>query len=401
MRLRLWCVRKLPRDRIGVRFEKTNCFLRCYGFVAPAANAPVFGSAKQSQFHKKGCFCLQKLWSNTYMSGTWIPLLNTNQALSPPATYVIAVGGDARQVTILRALTKQGYKVTAVGLEKAHGLPAGVHMCRQLSRALAEWPMEAPLVLLLPLPVSRDGETVCCPLDPEARIPLTEVLEAMNTHPTLHLLGGCLPAAWRTGDSEAAQTALREGRLVDYYQREDVQVQNARLTAEGAIMTAMECTDTALIGSRAAVIGYGRIGRYLARLLQGLGVKVTICARRADALASAACDGCDTLRLRGEREDLLPLCHGYDVIYNTVPVPLMGVRVMEAMEGHTLVMDLASAPGGVEPEVAQAYLVPREGERRPPLMRVPSLPGRYAPETAGAILAEAVLDILQEGGKNV
>lgn len=65
-------------------------------------------------------------------------------------------------------------------------------------------------------------------------------------------------------------------------------------------MTAMELTDTALLGSRMAVIGYGRIGQFLARLLLAMGVSVTVCARRAESLAFARGDGCATLPLRSD-----------------------------------------------------------------------------------------------------
>ena len=97
-------------------------------------------------------------------------------------------------------------------------------------------------------------------------------------------------------------------------------------------MTAMELTDTAILSRHMAVVGYGRIDRFLAGILRGMGADVTVCARRGETLAQAACDGNRTLRLTGAKEDLFPLCHGYDVIYNTVPAPLFSLGVMEAMD---------------------------------------------------------------------
>jgi dipicolinate synthase subunit A len=337
------------------------------------------------------------------MTGTVIPVSDTENPAPPdPRPAVIAIGGDARQTEVIRTLSDAGYTVSAVGVGNAETLPAGVRRYARLLRSPEDISIDAPAtpeadshgVLLLPLPVSRDGETVCCPLDPEAHVTLADVAEWMTVCPFWTLVGGRLPTDFA---HRLARTCGRE-RVIDYYEREDVQIKNARITAEGAVMTAMERTDTAILSGHMAVVGYGRIGRFLAGLLRGFNADVTVCARRGEVLAQAACDGNRTLRLRGAREDLLPLCHGYDVIFNTVPAPLFGLEVMEAMDAHTLLIDLASAPGGVDAEAVRLFFEQGEGRTaRPQMVCVPSLPGRYAPRTAGQVIAQAVLDILRGG----
>ena len=341
--------------------------------------------------------------SQTYMTGTVIPVSDTENHTQPAVRpAVVAIGGDARQAAVIRTLSGAGYKVSAVGLGNAEGLPAGVRMYTQLSRAMADISIGAltapevslPGVLLLPLPVSRDGETVFCPLDPEVHVTLGEVADRMVACPGWLLLGGRLPADF----TDRLARTCGQDRIMDYYEREDVQIRNARITAEGAVMTAMELTDTAILSGHMAVVGYGRIGRFLAGILRGMGADVTVCARRGETLAQAACDGNRILRLTGAKEDLFTLCHGYDVIYNTVPAPLFSLGVMEAMDDRTLLVDLASAPGGVDAEAARLFL--EQGAvrtARPRMVRVPSIPGRYAPEAAGQVIADAVLDILRGG----
>ena len=169
-----------------------------------------------------------------------------------------------------------------------------------------------------------------------------------------------------------------------------------------------ELTDTALLGSRMAVIGYGRIGQFLARLLLAMGVSVTVCARRAESLAFARGDGCATLPLRsdGQAAGMSALAHGYDVIFNTVPAPVLGRRLLEETDPRTLILDLASAPGGVDPEASALFAAGGEGASGPAgraglpwhaclrIVRAPSLPGRYAPATAGNVLADAILPLI-------
>lgn len=303
----------------------------------------------------------------------------------PRRPAVIVVGGDDRQVAVLRALIRAGCSVQTVGLCGADGLPDGVRLCGSLQACIraARDSGAGTLCLLLPLPISRDGETVNCPPETAVRIPLKEIIEVMATSPDIHLFGGRLPPDFLRSLTERAGEAV-SARVLDYYTLESVQIPNARITAEAAVMTAMEQTDTALLGSRMAVLGYGRIGQFLSRLLLPLGVSVTVAARRVESLALARGDGCDTLLL-GEENDLLPLCGGYDVIFNTIPAPVLGSCVIRQLDPRTLILDLASAPGGIAPEAIHAG---RPGLR---ILHAPSLPGRYAPAAAGQVLADALL----------
>lgn len=303
----------------------------------------------------------------------------------PRRPAVILAGGDDRQVAVLRALVRAGCSVQTVGLCAADDLPDGVRLCGSLQACIraARDSGADTLCLLLPLPISRDGETVSCQPETAIRIPLKEIIEVMATSPDIYLFGGRLPPDFLKALTERAGEAVTE-RVLDYYTLESIQIPNARITAEAAVMTAMEQTDTALLGSRMAVLGYGRIGQFLARLLLPLGVSVTVAARRVESLAHARGDGCDTLPLGGG-DDLLPLCRGYDVIFNTIPAPVLGLGVIRRLEPRTLILDLASAPGGIAPEAIHAG---RPGLR---ILRAPSLPGRYAPAAAGQVLADALL----------
>lgn len=340
---------------------------------------------------------------------------------------VVLLGGDARQVAVIRALVGAGYTVCAAGLCGARGIPGSVRLCGSLSaclRAAEETGTPDTWFFLLPLPVSRDGETVHCPLDPTAHIKLSDVLDVMESVSGAHLLGGCLPSEFLASLTDhLGEKEVRE-RVVDYYTLETVQIPNARITAEAAVMTAMELTDITLLGSRMAIIGYGRIGQFLARLLLSLGASVTVCARREESLAFARGDGCTSLSMsdstgRQGSPALLALAHGYDVIFNTVPAAVLDRQMLEETDPHTLILDLASAPGGVDPETAALFASGRgHGTLDDPahvsgrcsplpwsaclrIVRAPSLPGRYAPVTAGQVLADAILPLIAEGGDTV
>jgi dipicolinate synthase subunit A len=141
-----------------------------------------------------------------------------------------------------------------------------------------------------------------------------------------------------------------------------------------------------------AVLGYGRIGKYLARLLHALGAKVTVCARREECLFEAVGEGCRPLLITESDPmgGLQPLCRDHAILFNTVPAPILKRELLLALEADTLVIDLASAPFGVsDGDVREAT-----AKNSLRYLRAPSLPGSYAPRSAGEIIAECVLDAL-------
>ena len=258
---------------------------------------------------------------------------------------IAVIGGDMRQVYLARMLLEEGQDVVTWGLDKGEGpRPVPLHMA-----------LEAE-VLVLPLPVCRGGGL---------NLPLTDTaLDPEQLWPRLRydqlILGGMTE---ELGPRLMAEYGLT---VADYYRREETQVANAVPTAEGAVQRAMEATDTTLHGSQCLVLGFGRTGKLLADRLKGLGAHVT----------AAALPG----RLGA-----------FDLIFNTVPAPLLdAARLAETKEG-CLLLELASAPGGVDERAAGAL-----GRR---LIRAPGLPGAVAPRTAAAAIRESIRHILEERGE--
>lgn len=73
----------------------------------------------------------------------------------------------------------------------------------------------------------------------------------------------------------------------------------------------------------------------------------------------------------------------YDYIFNTVPAQVVDRGVLEACKKDAAVIDIASAPGGVDFEAAKALGIAAK--------LCLGLPGKYAPKTAGEILAEEIM----------
>lgn len=236
--------------------------------------------------------------------------------------------------------------------------------------------------VILPLPVSSDGENISTPLDLGCKIKLSELARILQSAGVKLVCGGKMPPELITSCSDFGL------EIFDYYEREEFAVANAVPTAEGAIEIAMRELPITLHGARALVIGYGRIGKVLARLLKSLGAKVTVSARKKadftwiDVLGA---DSAETMKL-----PMLLQKNNFDVIFNTVPRVVLDRSALFEIAPDAVIIDLASKPGGVDVSAAK--------DRGVNVIWALSLPGKVAPVTAGRIIADTVSGYMQEKG---
>ena len=173
---------------------------------------------------------------------------------------------------------------------------------------------------------------------------------------------------------------------LDYFQRPELECLNAVPTAEGCLALLLQLRRRTIWESDFLVLGYGRIGRAVARRLDLLGGHTTVAARNAVQRANARCAG-----HRAAPLDRLPvLLAKHDTVINTIPAPVLPRKMLEKLPRGALVIDLASLPGGTDFDAAEALGIQAE--------HALALPGKCAPDTAGALIAQTVLTILQERG---
>ena len=156
---------------------------------------------------------------------------------------------------------------------------------------------------------------------------------------------------------------------VDLLQDEAYLAANAQITAHCAIKLALNQLPVILDGCPVLVLGWGRIGKCLARLLRQMGATVTVCARKeADR---------SILRALGYRvTDYKQVdLNGYRAIFNTVPT-----MVFPVCPGGALKIDLASRLGLGSEDVIWAR----------------GLPGKDAPGSSGILIAKTLISMLRK-----
>lgn len=151
------------------------------------------------------------------------------------------------------------------------------------------------------------------------------------------------------------------GKKVDFLQDSYYLEENATITAKCALKYA-----DIRMGSRVLVIGWGRIGKHLARLLTDLGATVTVAVRKERDFLALTALGFRAVYLI----DLKP--REFDIVFNTAPASVLFSG--ECREDAVLI-DLASVKGIFGKGVIYAR----------------GLPSKDAPEESGLLMAKTAL----------
>ncbi len=244
---------------------------------------------------------------------------------------VAIIGGDERVREIARLALAAGAAV------RAHGAPPGIAEDLRVPLAPSvEAAVAGADVIILPLPgASPEGYIYA----PHASTPVVFSSEAARR--------ARAGAVLLTGDASPALHALCQAaglRLHELNGDDELAILHAIPTAEGAARIAIENTPHTIHGSRVLVIGFGRVATAVANLFRGMMARVTVAARNPAQRARAEMLGCTPLPLDRLGEHLGEM----DVVINTVRAPILTRDLLGKVRGETLVIDLASPPGGTD-----------------------------------------------------
>lgn len=285
--------------------------------------------------------------------------------------HFAVIGGDARQIEIIRKLTERDAKLSLVGFEQLDHAFTGA-----VKEKIEELDFANIDAIILPVAGTNSEGQVDTIFSSERVFLLEEMLEKTPEHCTVY-----------SGISNSylkGITTQTKRRLVQLFERDDVAIYNSIPTVEGTIMMAIQHTDFTIHGSNVVVLGLGRVGMSVARSFAALGARVKVGARRSEHIARITEMSLSPFYL----DQLEKYVADTDICINTIPFEVVTASVISKMPAHTLIIDLASRPGGTDFRYAE--------KRGIKALLAPSLPGIVAPKTAGQLLANVLSQLLKE-----
>jgi len=288
---------------------------------------------------------------------------------------VVVIGGDARQLEVIRHLSELDASVTLIGFEQLQNQYSGV-----IRGKLAPDTLKSADALILPA-VGTDDEGIVTAIFSSEELRLTdEHIANLPKHAVIYT-GMAKPYLRQL-------CAAHKIRLVELFDRDDVAIYNSIPSAEGAVMMAIQNTDITIHGSNCIVLGLGRTGLTLARTLQGMGARLKVGVRRAEHFARAHEMGFHPFYLK----DLVKQVTDTDLLFNTIPTMIVTAQIIANMPNRAVIIDLASSPGGTDFRFAE--------KRGIKALLAPGLPGIVAPKTAGRIIANVLGQLILEDTQN-
>jgi dipicolinate synthase subunit A len=157
---------------------------------------------------------------------------------------------------------------------------------------------------------------------------------------------------------------------------EEFLLENARISAEGALGYILTHSVKAMGDMKIGIVGYGRIGKEMTRLCLFLGANIRLYTARESVVIELGEMGIDARLIDGDNglDEL-------DILINTTPKR----QITESeIPGGIPIIDLASG----------SIFEPSER-----LIKLTSIPEAFYPETAGRLYAGAILGFLEKEGR--
>lgn len=291
-----------------------------------------------------------------------------------PYDYAI-IGGDLRQVYLAGELARCGSHICHYAL----CTPADEQQCSDTaltnSVSSLEEACRCSACIICPIPFCKNGTFLNQSAFSE-NLPVNLILSNLNSGQTI--FAGYIPENFR---SAATDMGIH---VFDLMKDSSLSFYNSIATAEGAICEAIMRSPFNLHQSSCAVLGYGKCGRTISNYLKGMFCQIYVASDQETERAQAALIADQT----GTLKEFETCAGNFDFIFNTIPSSVVPFRILEKMKKTVTIIDIASAPGGVDFDAAQKLGI------RAALC--PGLPGKYAPASSARAIKEIIEKNLKE-----
>jgi dipicolinate synthase subunit A len=283
--------------------------------------------------------------------------------------YVMVVGGDQRQLEVIEKLLEWDANVKIVGFEQES---LRTNDITKVDLTIDE--CASTDILVLPITGISDTGIIDAKYSNHQIRLGKQHIAVLPEHATV-FTGFASPYLKMLCDEVHV-------KVVELLKCDEVAIFNSIPTAEGAVAMAIEHTDVTIHSSKTVVLGFGRVGMTLARLLKAMGADVKVGVQFPEQFARAF-----EMGLQPFYTDVWnPHANAIDLLFNTIPSMIISAQVIASLNQQTVIIDLASKPGGTDFRFAE--------KRHMKAILAPSLPGIVAPKTAGLLIAATLSQMI-------
>lgn len=269
---------------------------------------------------------------------------------------VSIIGGDNRNLILSNLLKEDGYSVFRFGLEAEE---KNIEECIKESN-----------FIITATPFSVDSKNIYAPLV-EKKINIQEFIDLVHNKTII---------AGSIADEYIHKFNCNGNIVFDIMKDNKLVIQNTIPTAEGVVKIIIENTDITINDSNIAILGFGRVGKRLAKVLNGMGANIFCLDTKKEEVANIDVCGYNILK------DIYKELSNMDVIVNTVPKQIIGKNEINSINKSSLIIDVSSKPGGIDFEYAN-----KNGYN---VIHALGLPGKVAPVTSAKYIKEIIDNLI-------
>ena len=265
---------------------------------------------------------------------------------------VSIIGGDNRNLILSNLLEQDDYNVFRFGLGTEE-------------KSIEESIKQSNFIITA-TPFSVDSENIYSPLT-DKKINIQKFIDLIHNKTII---------AGSISNEYINKFNYNNNKVIDIMKNENLVIKNTIPTAEGVIKIIIENTDITINDSNIAILGFGRVGKRLAKVLNGMGANIFCLDTKKEEVENIKICSYNIL------ENIYKELSNMDVIVNTVPKKILGKKELDFINKNTLIIDVASKPGGVDFEYAN--------KNKYNVIHALGLPGKVAPITSAKYIKEMV-----------
>lgn len=277
---------------------------------------------------------------------------------------ITVLGGDLRQAYAAEYLSSAGCHITCF-----HTPCFPYNNTLSIIDSLPQALKKADAVLM-PSPLSADGSHLFQKSKEFPSLSLEELSLQIPEYTTVFFNG--MPVSFKQ------QLTKKHCALQNLAASPAFGKQNAQLTAEGLLSELIRYTPFSIKNTVTLLLGYGKCGHTIGPMLSRLKSRVYVLEKNPEFQAEAEKHGLLVLS-PAEKNTILPHC---SLIINTIPQHVLTEQELKLLSGNCHIFDIASSPFGFSSNITTQYALP--------YFRLPGLPGKFSPQTAGTIIGKTI-----------